>query len=78
MTEPTVIANQAHLPGLRMPGHYNIEWDHATGLATVIDGSEAGTVFRPSGEVAGAIRRALDGHGVINESVETYTETPEA
>lgn len=72
--DPTVIANQAHLPGLRMPGAYAVDWDPDTGLTTVTSGSEAGTVFLPGPEVQDAMRRAVAERTVVNESLETYLE----
>ena len=74
--EPTVIANQAHLPGLPMPGEYEVELDD-DGVATVLDGPEKGTTFRPADSVVDAARRAGEDGTTIDESVETYVETPE-
>jgi hypothetical protein len=75
--EPTVIANQAHLPGLPMPGEYTVELDD-DGVATVLDGPDKGTTFRPADSVVDAARRADQGGSTINESVETYVETDES
>lgn len=79
MSEPIVIANQAHLPGLRLPGEYDVEFDRESGYVTVLEGPEAGKTFLPTGAVLEAIERALDPsqEDVVNESVETYVETPE-
>jgi len=74
---PTVIANRAHLPGLNLPGEYDVEFDTETEEVTVLSGPQRGKIFKPHAEVIDAMRRAARSGQTINESVESYTEIEE-
>lgn len=72
-TDPTVIVNEADLPGLRMPGEYDVSYDRDAGTVTIESGPEAGTVVQPNPRVTDAIERALPG-SVVRDTVDRYQD----
>src|SRR3712207_577036 len=76
-TDPTVIVNEADLPGLRMPGEYDVTYDRDAGTVTIESGPEAGTVVQPNPRVIDAIDRAVPG-SVVRDTVDRYEDAGEA
>jgi hypothetical protein len=72
-SEPTVIVNEADLPGLRMPGAYDVTYDRDAGTVTIDSGPEAGTVVQPAPRVIDAIERAVPG-SVVRDTVDRYED----
>lgn len=75
-SEPTVIVNEADLPGLRMPGEYDVTYDRDAGTVTIESGPEAGTVVQPNPRVIDAIERAVPG-SVVRDTVDRYEDAAE-
>ena len=67
--DPTVIVNEADLPGLDMPGEYDAEFDPDTGKVTVTDGPDAGQEVTPNPRAVDAMRRATPG-AVVNDAAD--------
>jgi hypothetical protein len=75
-SDPTVIVNEADLPGLRMPGEYDVTYDRDAGTVTIESGPEAGTVVQPDPRVIDAIERAVPG-SVVRDTVDRYEDAAE-
>ncbi len=75
-TEPTGIVNEADLPGLRMPGEYDVTYDRDAGTVRIESGPEAGTVVQPNPRVIDAIERAVPG-SVVRDTVDRYQDACE-
>lgn len=75
-TDPTVIVNEADLPGLRMPGEYDVTYDRDAGTVTIESGPEAGTVVQPNPRVIDAIERTAPG-SVEHDTVKRYRDAGE-
>jgi hypothetical protein len=71
--DPTVIVNEADLPGLRMPGEYDVEYDRDAGTVTIASGPEAGKVLQPDQRVIDAIHRTAPG-SVVNDAADKAAE----
>ena len=71
--DPTVIVNEADLPGLRMPGAYEATFDRDAGTVTITSGPEAGKVLYPADRVIDAIREAQPGETVM-DTVDRYED----
>lgn len=71
--DPTVIVNEADLPGLRMPGEYDVDYDSDAGTVTIASGPEAGTVLQPDQRVIDAIDRTAPG-AVVNDAADRAAE----
>lgn len=74
--DPTVIVNEADLPGLRMPGEYDASYDRDAGTVTIETGPEKGTVILPNARVIDAVERA-EGGDVVMDTVDRYEESAE-
>ena len=71
--DPTVIVNEADLPGLRMPGEYDVDYDSDAGTVTIESGPEAGKVLQPNQRVLDAIDRTASG-SVVNDAADKAAE----
>ena len=74
--DPTVIVNEADLPGLRMPGEYDASYDRDAGTVTIETGPEKGKVILPNARVIDAIERAQGGD-VVMDTVDRYEKSAE-
>ncbi|GEA86739.1 hypothetical protein [Cellulomonas cellasea] len=72
--DPTVIVNEADLPGLRMPGEYDASYDRDAGTVTIETGPEKGKVILPNDRVIDAIEQAQGGD-VVMDTVARYEDS---
>ena len=70
---PRTLVNEADLPGLRMPGEYDVTYDRDAGTVTIESGPEAGTVVHPNPRVIDALERTEPG-SVVRDTVDRYTD----